>query len=462
MAKTFPISFKFKAFERITPALKRIRAGLGKLKGRLDSAGRGFDKLRLKAKRLSKTFGPVGKKIGDVGKKMTAFVTAPLALLGLKFVKTAADAEETSSKFGEVFKEIDQSIRQSAIKGLQDEFKLAEATAKDFLSTSGLIAKGLGFTSEEALGLAEKLTGVATDLVSFRNISGGSERVVRSFNSALLGERESLKSLGIVFLDHHVKSRVLELQQKGQTFRTMEQAKAMATLSLIMERTKDDQGDFARTIQSLSNQVRVASERFKEVSKVIGDILSPYAAKIVDLFNKLMNWFLKLSPATQKFIVATAALAAVMGPLLIVVGSLVAAWPYLAAAWGAITLKTALLTGGISLLIAGLGLLYLNWDKITNAITSNWGPRLQWILNIAKRGINAVGGLFGKQFFDTSASGPSIAAADVGKGVLQKTESTNNARVQLDFNGLPKGTDILTESTGPAPLLNLGAAGGVL
>ena len=124
---------------------------------------------------------------------------------------------------------------------------------------------------------------------------------------------------------------MVELQQKGQIFRTEEHAKAMATLSLIMERTKDDQGDFARTIMSLSNQLRVMSEKFKEVSKVIGDILSPYASKLVAIFNSLMNWFLKLSPATQKFLVASAALAAVLGPLLVIVGSLAAAWPFLVA-----------------------------------------------------------------------------------------------------------------------------------
>ena len=60
----------------------------------------------------------------------------------------------------------------------------------------------------------------------------------------MLGEREQLKSLGISINQAEVDARVLANQQKGLTYATEQQAKAVATQQLIYEKSEDAQTAF--------------------------------------------------------------------------------------------------------------------------------------------------------------------------------------------------------------------------
>jgi hypothetical protein len=57
--------------------------------------------------------------------------------------------------------------------------------------------------------LSVALTQLAIDVASFNNVSD--EQAVRAFTSALTGEREALKSLGIVIQEADVKQEALNL-----------------------------------------------------------------------------------------------------------------------------------------------------------------------------------------------------------------------------------------------------------
>ena len=131
--------------------------------------------------------------------------TAPLLGLGVTAVKLASDFEETQSKFNTVFKDI-RSDADLTAKNLSDNFGLSSKASLQLLSDTGDLLTGFGFTQEEALKLSKEVNELAVDLASFTNFSGGAEGASLALTKALLGERESIKQLGIAITEADLKS----------------------------------------------------------------------------------------------------------------------------------------------------------------------------------------------------------------------------------------------------------------
>lgn len=203
-------------------------------------------------------------------------------------IKKASDAQETFSKFNTVFKEVSVESENVA-KNLSNNFGLSSIAAKKLLSDTGDLLTGFGFTGKSALDLSKQVNELAVDLASFTNYSGGAEGASAALTKALLGERESVKSLGISILESDVKAKVLENTQKGLTFETERQAKAYATLQIAQDQSKNAIGDFSRTSGSLANIIRQISARFEDVAVSIGSQFIPALEKAGQAFADFLN-----------------------------------------------------------------------------------------------------------------------------------------------------------------------------
>jgi hypothetical protein len=103
----------------------------------------------------------------------------------------------------------------------------------------------LGLAQQDVDQLSLNLTRLAVDVASFNNVSD--EQAVNAFTSALTGEREALKTLGIVINDTDVKNEAMRLgfTKNGENF--SKQQVAIATYSLLLKNTANAQGDAERT-----------------------------------------------------------------------------------------------------------------------------------------------------------------------------------------------------------------------
>lgn len=282
----------------------------------------------------------LAKKSTQLGKSLTTFVTLPILAVGAGMVKAASDAEETESKFGTVFSGISKQADTTA-KNLADNFGLSSVKAKELLGDTGDLLTGFGFTQDKALGLSKGVQELAVDLASFTNFSGGAEGASQALTKALLGERESIKSLGISILEEDVKRKVALLTAQGMTFETERQAKAFATLKLAQEQSKNAIGDYARTNQGFANQFRLMQTRIRDVAISFGKILLPPALAVLKVVIKIVEWFGDLSDTTKTLILIVGGLVAVLGPLLLLfgfvltaVGTMITGFTGLAAAIG--------------------------------------------------------------------------------------------------------------------------------
>lgn len=320
-----------------TKGMQRKFTDLNKTTTRLSAKMRAFrmqlSKVDRKMKEMQRgLFHRFSKGMRNVGAGMTVGVTLPIALMFKSFKDAARDAEETRSKFATVFRSISNESEMVA-DNFAKNFGLAGTESRKLLGDTADLLSGFGFTQESSLDLSKQVNELAVDLASFTNIEGGAAQASAALTKALLGERESIKTLGIAILEADVKARVAKLGKEGMTFATMRQAKAFATLQLATEQSKNAIGDFARTSASLANQERITAARIQDMKEAMGKILLPVALKLTKAIARMAEWFTNLSPRMQKIILITAGVVAVVGPLLLVLGAVLTMLPLMAAGW---------------------------------------------------------------------------------------------------------------------------------
>ena len=227
-------------------------------------------------------------------------VLAGVVIKGLSvLVRKASDAQETFSKFNTVFKSVKKEA-DSVADSFKRNFGLSSVAAKKLLSDTGDLLSGFGFTGKAALDLSKQVNELAVDLASFTNFAGGAEGASAALTKALLGERESVKSLGISILESDVKAKILLLTQQGLTFETNRQAKAYATLIIAQEQSKNAIGDFARTSQDFANQVRILKSRFDDLLVVWGSKLIPLINPIIGFLSDMFDSSTPLEKITKE------------------------------------------------------------------------------------------------------------------------------------------------------------------
>lgn len=301
---------------------------------------------------INKNLQVTGRRIQSIGKTMSLAVTLPIVALGATAVKLASDFEETESKFFTVFSSIQNKAADTA-KNLKDNFGLSSRAALQLLGDTGDLLVGFGFTESAALEMSKQVNELAVDLASFTNVQGGAQSASAALTKALLGERESVKTLGISILESDVKARVLLNTQKGLVFESNRQAKAVATLQIATEQSSKAIGDFERTSESFANQMRITRARLEDLGIQIGKILLPLAQKFLKIVKGWIQSFSNLSPETKKTIVVIAGLVAILGPLLLVLGVLMTTViPGLITAFG--SLNAVMLLNPVLLIVAGV------------------------------------------------------------------------------------------------------------
>lgn len=123
-----------------------------------------------------------------------------------------------------------------------------------FGSSIGNVLAPLGLAQSEVDGLSIGLTKLAIDVASFNNASDA--QAVHAFTSALSGEREALKSLGIVISEADVQNKAYELGLAKQGAELTKAQKALSTYQLLIQNTANAHGDAIRTADSFANQLK--------------------------------------------------------------------------------------------------------------------------------------------------------------------------------------------------------------
>jgi hypothetical protein len=288
------------------------------------------------------------KKLETTGQKAQfalkkSFVPAVAVLGGLTAaavpaVQAASDLNETISKTSVIFGEADEAIFDFA-DNAASSLGQTRQQALDAAATFGTFGKAAGLTGKELGTFSTDFTKLASDLASFNNTTP--EEAVVALGAALRGESEPMRRFGVLLSADAVAAKALSMGlvtatvdmdkvniatqkadiafqkhtetvnkygensiEAAKTSLALEQAenrlaaavdgtndklsasaKTLATQALIMEATKDAQGDFARTSDGLANSQRILTAQVKDLQAELGSILLPIVEKGVQLLS---------------------------------------------------------------------------------------------------------------------------------------------------------------------------------
>ena len=333
-----------------------------KAKAAFDEAQKQIDDTGQKFSSMGDKMHAAGDKMKSVGKKMTTYMTLPILAGAGMSIKAFSDLEETLSKVDVTFGKSSASVKKWADTSIE-KMGLAKQTALDATALFGDMGTGMGMNQKEAAKMGMGLTQLGADMASFKNVS--IDRAQTALAGVYTGETEALKSLGVVMTETNLAEFAAS---KGITKKIsdMTQAeKVQLRYNFVMDKTKNAQGDFARTSDSLANKTRTAKEKTKELSAELGGKLAPIYNKLLEVGTKVLDWFGKLSGKQQKWILYIGIALAVLGPLVTMIGTL-------ATVMGFLLSPVGLIVAAVVLLAAGLVYAYFKFQAFRNIVDTVW------------------------------------------------------------------------------------------
>ena len=244
----------------------------------------------------SNKLGAFASKAGRVGTtvaKSFAVIGGAAAGLGVVVGKRFFDlGEELTSldqKIGTVFN--DRSRQQ--VVDWSDEVAhrmgLTRTEAQGLAANVGDLLKPMGFTAENAAEMSTELVGLAGALSEWSAGQSSVRETADILQKAVLGEREGLKQLGISINQAEVDQRALEIATYFGRDSIDAQTKALATQSLILEKSQDAQDAYAaggNKLTEASNRLRAAFGEIQEkLARKLLPVFAVVAEKVLDLIE---------------------------------------------------------------------------------------------------------------------------------------------------------------------------------
>lgn len=327
------------------------------------------EKVTKKTSELQKKLANMGTKLKDFGKTWSLRVTAPITAAATASFKFASDMTETLGKTEVVFGEQADAVKKWSETSIS-QMGLAAQTALDSAALYGDMATSMGLSQEQAAKMSMELTRLGADLASFKNISNDIAQT--ALKSIFTGETESLKELGVVMTEVNLQEYARQQGIRKTISRMTEQEKVMLRYQYVLSKTKNSQGDFARTNQNAANQMRMLTENLKQVGMQLGQILVPVITKALQKINEWLVKFQSLDKRTQKIIIVVGLLAAAIPPLVIALGTVAAAFSVIAAHPLVLTIMGivaafAMLYKWAQMIGEAFGRIVAYWDKIMGA-----------------------------------------------------------------------------------------------
>lgn len=362
-----------------TAEFRQLEREIEKTKDQLKQAEKAVTEFgsvsKQKVMAVGQSFKDVGQKMSSIGQTLSTKVTAPLVAGFTVSAKYASDYEENLNKIDVAFGKNADSVKTWAQTASQ-QFGLSQVQATEAASAFGALGKGIGLSDSEAATMATTLSGLSADLGSYFNV--GVDESAKALEGIFTGESEALKKFGVVMTDTNLKQFAAD---QGLVWEEMSQSEKTALrYSFVLDKTKDAQGDFARTSDGTANSLKQFQASLQDLGTSIGTVLLPMITPIIQKITELVLKFNELSPTAQKIITVIGIIVAAIGPLLIVIGSLISAVGTIISVAPAVGAAFSAMLGPIGLIIAAIAAaiaigiaIYKNWDTIKAKAKAIWG-----------------------------------------------------------------------------------------
>lgn len=339
------------------------------------------------------------KKWNRMAVKESFVVLGAFGLASKKWIEAARDNVTTINKvsrvFGENAKEVVEWSKDSATA-----MGISQTSALAFASQFGNMLKPMGFVKGEAASMSTALVKLAADMGSFNNVNP--TKALEALESALARRVKPIRKLGVFLTDARVQAEALSsgmvhasvdmtkvksaqleiavatakhadavkqhgansmqaaqfanqqalaearLQKAigGQVPKLTDAQKALATYRIILQDTKIQQGDFAKSADTAANREQTVAAQTANLNDMLGKALLPTYRKFLSVSISVLGSLEKHGKETKIVI------GAVVG-LSVAVIAVNLAWKVYEAALRAATIATMIANNAMRATIIG-------------------------------------------------------------------------------------------------------------
>lgn len=272
---------------------QKISIALAPLASQLDKVGNAFAKLPpqlskvvTQANRVTAANERQKKSYMSLSNQLNGFMRSAAKLVSLKAIATyLGNAAEKFNSYYEAANLFGVSMKgltgeaSTFINKMETLLGIDPTEAMNNMATIQGLTTSFGLASDKAYVLSKNLTQLGYDLASLKNIP-----VAESFTkiqAAISGELEPIRRLGVDLSQARLQQELLNLGY-SQSVSTLSQAdKAVLRYIAIMKQTTDAQGDFARTLSSPANMIRILQAQLNSLARAVGSLLYPALKSIL-------------------------------------------------------------------------------------------------------------------------------------------------------------------------------------
>jgi phage-related protein len=237
-----------------------------------------------------------------VATAVAATLSAGVAAIGAT-VRSAGALEQSMGAIDTVFRESAGQMHQWSASAATS-VGLAKNDYNELSVLIGSQLKNAGTPMDELAGKTNNLVTAGADMASM--FGGTTKEAVEAISSALKGERDPIERYGVSLNEAKIQAKMAEDAMNGVTYASEEQAKAAATLALIMEQTADANGNFARESQTYEGVMQRLGASWQNVTTTIGQGFLPIATAggsvllgMMPSIQGVADKFAALAPAIQ-------------------------------------------------------------------------------------------------------------------------------------------------------------------
>ena len=287
--------------------INQLKSGIASLKIQLDSFSKSNGMSNFN-KQIKQTSG-IGEAIKKTINFSAIYLGAKQALNTLKDMTNASvDYAETVNLFNVSFGKGLEGLNEYYEQALDFQERLEEKLGVNieesmrYQALFNSMSKSMGLSANYAYTLSENMTKLGYDLASLYNID--TESAMTKLRAGLAGQTEPLRELGLDITEQSLKPILQELNitdSDGElrSIRNMSQAeKTILRYIAVLKQATIAQGDFANTMESPANQLRIFNAQVTAFKRNMGNLWQGFLGGILPYINAIMmvvNELLKMT-----------------------------------------------------------------------------------------------------------------------------------------------------------------------